>query len=206
MLVVVGFVFMSRDFHNVQPIDLKFNVTTSFEHFQLTLCLNAFPITIAAVYRPPNSSLHVFLDEFINYIKNLCLHNTPLKPTVCIASDFNINLLSSDTNTSVSDFLNTMYSFGFFPSILKPTRITNCSATLIDNIFINYPLFFNAGLLYVDISDHLPSFAILDKFSHVQNKCATTINNASSPSLKRNFCPNNVNIFSIELQNFTWTL
>ena len=103
-----------RDFHNVQLIDLKFNVTTSFEHFQLTLCLNTFPINIAAVYRPPNSSLHVFLDEFTNYIENLCLHNTPLKPTVCIAGDFNINLLSSDTNTSVSDFLDTMYSFGFF--------------------------------------------------------------------------------------------
>ena len=97
-----------RDFHNVQPIDLKFNVTTSFEHFQLTLCLNTFPITIAAVQRPPNSSLHVFLDEFTNYVENLCLHITPLKPTVCIAGDFNINLLSSGTNTSVSDFLGTL--------------------------------------------------------------------------------------------------
>ena len=176
-----------RDFHYVQPIDLKFNVTTSFEHFQLTLCLNTFPITIATVYRPHNSSLHVFLDEFTNYVENLCLHNTPFKPTVCIAGDFNINLLSSDTNTSVFDFLDTMYSFGFFPSILKPTRITNSSATLIDNIFINNPLFSNAGLLDIDISDHLQIFAILDKFSHVQDKYATITNNASSPSLKRNF-------------------
>ena len=193
-----------RDFHNVQPIDLKFNGTTSFEHFQLTLCLNTFPITIAAVYRPPNSSLHVFLYEFTNYVENLCLHNTPLKPTVYIAGDFNINLLSSDSNTSVSDILDTMNSFGFFPSILKPTRIANSSAILIDNIFINNPLFSNAGLLNVDISDHLPIFAILDKFSHVQDKCATITNNASSPSLKRNFRPNNVNNFSIELQNCTW--
>ena len=99
-----GVCIYGMDFHNVQPIDLKFNVTTSFEHFQLTLCLNTFSITLAAVYRPPNSSLHVFLNEFINYFENLCLHNTSLKPSVCIAGDFNINLLSSDTNTSVSDF------------------------------------------------------------------------------------------------------
>ena len=38
----------------------------------------------------------------------------------------------------------------------------------------------------------------------MQNKCATINNNASSPSLKRNFWPNNVNNFSIEYQNCTW--
>ena len=92
----------------------------------------------------------------------------------------------------------------FFPSISKPTRITNSSATLIDNIFMNNPLFSNAGLLDVDISDHFLIFAILNKFSYVQNKCAIINNNASSPSLKRNFCPNNVYNFSIELQNCTW--
>ena len=96
-----------------------------------------------------------------------------------------------------------MYSFGFFPSILKPTRITNSSATLIDNIFVNNLLFSNADLLDADIFDHLPIFATLDKFSYVQNKGATIINNASSPSLKRNFCPNYVKNFSIELQNCT---
>ena len=37
----------------------------------------------------------------------------------------------------------------------------------------------------------------------MQNKCATITNNALSPSLKRNFCPNNVKNFSIELQNCT---
>ena len=56
-----------------------------------------------------------------------------------------------------------MYSLGFYPLIDKPIRITNISATLIDNIFTNelrYHLTF--GILINDISDHLPIFAICE--------------------------------------------
>ncbi len=36
-----------------------------------------------------------------------------------------------------TDFINNMFSLGLYPLILKPSRITKDSATLIDNIFIN---------------------------------------------------------------------
>ena len=51
--------------------------------------------------------------------------------------DFNINLLKSEENQHVNDFLNQMFSSSFYPLISRPTRITNRSATLIDNIFVN---------------------------------------------------------------------
>ena len=53
-----------------------------------------------------------------------------------------------------------MYSLGLYPLIDKPTRITDFSATLIDNIFTN-ELHHNitSGILFNDISDHLPIFA-----------------------------------------------
>ena len=48
-----------------------------------------------------------------------------------------------------------------FPLTNKPTRITNRSATLIDNIFYNaFGISHNSGILVNDISDHLPFFAI----------------------------------------------
>ena len=54
-----------------------------------------------------------------------------------------------------------MYSFGLYRLITKPTRITNITATLIDNIFRNELQFqVHSGLLITDISDHLPVFAI----------------------------------------------
>ena len=54
-----------------------------------------------------------------------------------------------------------MYSNMLLPLITRPTRITPHTATLIDNIFVNN--FFvrsRSGLLFTDISDHLPVFSI----------------------------------------------
>ena len=54
-----------------------------------------------------------------------------------------------------------MYSNTFFPLITRPTRITSHTATLIDNIFTNHFHHHSiSGLLFTDISDHLPVFSI----------------------------------------------
>ena len=88
-----------------------------------------------------------------------------------IAGDFNIDLLRTQYNNNTKLFLNIMYSNYYFPVILRPTRITNNSCTLIDNIFINNPLITNSGLIICDISDHLPIFVSLssDKISDLYN-------------------------------------
>ena len=54
-------------------------------------------------------------------------------------------------------------SFFLLPYILQPTRITERSATLIDNIFANtYAMNAISGNLVSKISDHLPQFLIVD--------------------------------------------
>src|SRR6218665_1024707 len=59
--------------------------------------------------------------------------------------------------------INNMFSSGFRPLITCPTRLTGHSSTLIDNIFSNALSYKeNSGILYADISDHLPIFVILD--------------------------------------------
>ena len=59
----------------------------------------------------------------------------------------------------------------FLPQILQPTRVTDHSATLIDNIFFNslehYSL---SGNIVHDLSDHFPNFLIINKFSHLPSK------------------------------------
>ena len=72
--------------------------------------------------------------------------------------DFNYDLLASDTNISANDFLETFLSASFLPLISRPTRITNTSATLIDNFFSNIRSEFKAGIVISDISDHFPIF------------------------------------------------
>ena len=55
----------------------------------------------------------------------------------------------------------------FHPHILQPTRITDHSATLIDNIFFNSLEHFTiSGNIIYDLTDHLPNFLIIiNKFS-----------------------------------------
>ena len=51
--------------------------------------------------------------------------------------DFNIDLLQYNTNHKTNSFLDDMFSFGFAPVKLKPTRITDTTATLLDHIYTN---------------------------------------------------------------------
>ena len=48
-------------------------------------------------------------------------------------SDFNLNLLNYETHSDTNDFINSVISHSFLPYILHPTRVTEHSATIIDN-------------------------------------------------------------------------
>ena len=75
--------------------------------------------------------------------------------------DFNINLLNYDSHSETNDFINLMISH-FLPHILHPTRITDHSATIIDNIFSNSLECDNiSGNLLSQISDHFPQFLVI---------------------------------------------
>ena len=77
--------------------------------------------------------------------------------------DFNIDLLKSGSYTYTTDFIDAMFAHSFLPSINLPTRITEHSSTLIDNIFINCSnQSVQSGVIYYDVSDHLPIIASLN--------------------------------------------
>ena len=77
--------------------------------------------------------------------------------------DSNINLLNYENHTPTNEFINIMFSNHFQPSVLHPTRITDTSSTLIDNIFVNSAPGFkiHSGNILSLISDHLPQFSII---------------------------------------------
>ena len=51
--------------------------------------------------------------------------------------DFDINLLNYNSHSETNDFIHFMISHYFLSHILHPTRVTDHSATIIDNIFLN---------------------------------------------------------------------
>ena len=118
-----------------------------------------------------------------------------------IMGDFNINLLKYDCCNFANKFFNQLSSSGYTPLITKPTRITKSTATLIDNIFtnnLNRTEHLN-GILFNDISDHLPIFTITEH--DLQNYGTKTETNEYST---RKITHKSLESFSSKLQSCNW--
>ena len=88
-----------------------------------------------------------------------------------IIGDFNINLLRIDRGKLPIEYITTMYSFGYTPLIMRPTRVTSRSVTLIDHIWTNDAgLVSGRGILRCGITDHFPIFVSL----HIDNPIETS--------------------------------
>jgi Reverse transcriptase (RNA-dependent DNA polymerase)/Endonuclease-reverse transcriptase len=173
----------------------------SFEYFAVDILLKqGVPLKIMVVYRPPDASLTIFIEELSNLLEVLNQKNNQL----LIAGDFNIDLLKTGTrptNDSHLQFCNLLISYGFYPTITIPTRITLSSATLIDNIFIN-KCFVNqfSRVIYEDISDHLP---ILLQLNLEHNSHYDTTATKILP--KRIYSHRNIQKFVELANNVKWT-
>ena len=117
--------------------------------------------------------------------------------TKFVCGDFNIDLLKQETHTGTKRFLECMNGQGLYPLIVRPSRITTNSCTLIDNIFTN-PINYSAdiGLLITDISDHLPIF-VLCKYKLEKNNSKTFRN-------VRSLKEDNVLMFTESLKQEQW--
>ena len=116
--------------------------------------------TIAGIYRHPGGKVPHFVHDLECFISKLD------KTRTCIlAGDININIINYDGKNEIN-YLTMLLSSRFLPHIIVPSRITDTSATCIDHIFVRKSYKDNhiqskAGLIYSDISDHLPCFISL---------------------------------------------
>ena len=65
--------------------------------------------------------------------------------------------------------METFLSDGLIPSAILPTRITQDSSTLIDNIYISKQIDYINKILIDDLSDHFPILLILNKLDEKAN-------------------------------------
>ena len=72
-----------------------------------------------------------------DYLNNLLEKISKKQKSIFLLGDFNVNLLNYHEHNQKNELLDSLASNSFIPLILKPTRITSHSNTLIDNIFSN---------------------------------------------------------------------
>ena len=150
---------------------------------------NGTPVVIGSLYRSPNTPANEFIDNVSDIIQKIrCEGN---KKEIILGMDHNLDLIHSDIHTPTHKFLNMLLDMQLFPTIMHPSRITQTSATLIDNIFISekFQRDYNSALLVTDTSDHLPTMCLL-KQTRITDKTPLTFESRSLMAEKLNVVKN----------------
>ena len=140
--------------------DLEITSKT-FEHTVIEIKTETNNFLVVSGYRPPNSNTKEFLVEYKQAVKvwqKLKYHE------LIVGLDHNLDILKSKKHPNTQSFLEFNLDSDLMPTITRPTRVTQKSATLIiDNVFISKKLqnSFASSILIDDISDHFPSIVFL---------------------------------------------
>ena len=111
-------------------------------------------IVICCAYRHPDTDA----TKFIEYLEST-LSKVDKNKIICVIGDFNINPLNYGSHRETNEFINCMVSHYLLPHILQLTRVTDHSATIIDNIFTNATEFnIVSGNILNQLADHFNSF------------------------------------------------
>ena len=145
-------IFVKESYH-VKIVDNVTCNTNIIESLFLQLTREKQKLYVGTIYKPPQVNRELFLETFSGLFDEFSRNR---RDPVYLCGDFNFDLLSDES----LDFLTMLNSFFLIPVISKPTRITDTTMSLIDNIFIDTPSVCISGILCCDISDHLPIFCL----------------------------------------------
>ena len=118
-----------------------------------------------------------------------------------VMGDLNIDLLKSESCDYTRRFLEILFTSSYVPLVLRPTRITQHTATLIDNIFTNDIETIDSsinGIIFSDISDHLSIVHVRRSKTHKKIMPIKDFN------FKRNMNVSRIKIFTETIKDTTW--
>ena len=124
---------------------------------------------VSSMYQPPNSDIATFLASYNSLI---CAMKKENPKGIIIGLDHNLDFLKAERHHATTEFIQNNLDFGLIPTITRPTRITNCSATLIDNIIVSQNLCgaYTSNILINDTSDHLPTVCVFSSLFTIKKE------------------------------------
>lgn len=179
-----------------KDLEIKMNCTCSkcqVESLFIEIPLDEKYI-LGCVYRHPNGNIDHFTDAIFETHGKI-RKNLP----ILICGDINIDLTKT-WQPKIKSYIDSLAELGFLPTITIPTRITDDTQTLIDHIYIRSSKKLNdktirTGVLFSDISDHLPIFLL--------------ISNSHQTSTERKYVrlygEKNIANFKSDIQKTDWT-
>ena len=140
--------------------DLSIFTEGEFESIFIESINNGQTSIVGEIYRIPNTSVTLYIQRYEAILQKIESSNSQ----VIIGTDQNFDYLKIKSYKPSTDLLYLYLAASIIPTITKPTRITHTSATLIDNIYVQHTTpFVHSGILFSDISGHLPIFCLIGK-------------------------------------------
>ena len=150
-------------------------------------------ILLSSMYRAPDTDVTIFNEELDKFLSIAIVPNKAL----ILCGDFNLDLLKIEERIMINDYFDVLMSHQMLPTVTRPTRVTEFTATLIDNFFVNsMPDSYHTSILYDDLSDHFPILI------HI-NMTATVVCPPSTIT-KRLYNNKNNSTFIYELSKINW--
>lgn len=161
-----GALILAKENLNIK-VDNNLNSINSEMDMEVTTCLLHglhYKLRIIVVYRSPKGNLNIFFEKLTELQSRL----DPNDKTV-ILGDFNIDLLINDNNSQ--SLINKMKESGLEQTVFIPTRVTENTSTLIDNLFTNLGRN-NCKIEVIDsaLSDHYGIALNIPSFLEHRNK------------------------------------
>lgn len=149
-------------------------------------------LIIICIYRPPGGNMDVFFVNLAEILDRCQSHYRNYR--VVLAGDFNINLMEHSYASKC--FRDLLWSFNFSQTINEPTRISRASASLLDNIFINFLNAYQGEVVTTALSDHEAQVLCIS--------CTVTPAGSFFPYKKRIFSVSKVSQFKYEVGLLHW--
>ena len=153
-------------------------------------------LLVLSIYRPPSGCI----DQFNNTLLEILNHNMIQNKNMIVCGDININLLSENTMTnSALNYIQTLHSHSFTQTITQPTRMppnNTTNGSLLDHTWINCDKHIKSGVFEIDITDHLPTFSLINLDSVKQIETRKIIHRVQNVD--------NLNKFKQKLRNYVW--
>jgi len=149
----VGMYIHNNIVYKLRP-DLAPHNEGSFETIFIEVLNSDKRYIIGEVYRPPNAHLQTSINNYEETLMNI--NQTKLESI--IGTDQNLDYMKINEHKKTQDLLHIFFNNGYLPTIIKPTRITHNTSTLIDNLYLKTSgnTLITSGIITTDISDHLP--------------------------------------------------
>lgn len=184
-----GSCIMVNEKYTVQNYDelIQHAIETEFECSAIKI--EELGLTILCIYRPPTGNIDIFFEQLESC---LLVANRKMCGKVVICGDFNIDILKPSKNVSTLQQILLTYNFNIL--IDEPTRISNNTATCIDNFFINFE-HRRVGVFNSPLSDHTYQILSIASLKGPKNEMQY---------LSRDFSPENIGEFCALLQGQDW--